>query len=42
MFFREALFFIYDRDLIRGKSRIGDRRVSESGKSTEINILHGN
>ncbi|CAI9536797.1 unnamed protein product [Staurois parvus] len=42
MFFRESLFFIYDSDLIRGKSHIGDKRVSKSGKSTEINILHGN
>ncbi|CAI9568131.1 unnamed protein product [Staurois parvus] len=41
-FFREALFYIYDRDLLRGKSRIVDKRMNESGKSTEINILHGN
>ncbi|CAI9581091.1 unnamed protein product [Staurois parvus] len=25
MFFREALFFIYDRDLIRGKAVLGTR-----------------
>ncbi|CAI9583223.1 unnamed protein product, partial [Staurois parvus] len=31
-FFREALFFIYDRDLIWGKSRIGNKRGVRAAK----------